>query len=89
MGSRRLWNSNCWFSFWWLIPLLALQIGATEEYNGSSWTAGGTGWLQQEDNLAGFRNSNSRSSFWWLCWFRSILSATEEYDGQLGQLVEV
>jgi hypothetical protein len=32
-----LWHSNSWLSFWWYI-ILHLLTGATEEYNGTSWT---------------------------------------------------
>jgi hypothetical protein len=31
----RLWYSNSSFSFWWLYPPVT---GATEEYDGSTWT---------------------------------------------------
>jgi hypothetical protein len=38
--------------------------GATEEYDGASWTAGGT-LNTARRMLSGCRNSNSCFSFWW------------------------
>jgi hypothetical protein len=34
---RRLWNSNSSFSFWW--SMTPPGTGATEEYDGTSWTS--------------------------------------------------
>jgi hypothetical protein len=39
--------------------------GATEEYDGTSWTSSGS-LNTARDGLAGCRNSNSSFSFWWL-----------------------
>jgi hypothetical protein len=33
-------NTNSRFSFWWII-IQQLELNATEEYDGSAWTAGG------------------------------------------------
>jgi hypothetical protein len=33
-----LWNSNCRFSFWWFRIPPPSCTGATEEYDGNSWT---------------------------------------------------
>jgi hypothetical protein len=51
--------------------------GATEEYDGSSWTA--SKFKYSKTSLAGCRNSNCSFSFWWYC--PPVTGATEEYDG--------
>jgi hypothetical protein len=49
----------------WLLEETPPTTAATEEYNGTSWTAGGS----MNTARGGFsrsRNSNSSISFWWL-----------------------
>jgi hypothetical protein len=62
---RRCRNTNSSFSFWWLY--YQLHTGATEEYDGSTWTA--SSWKFKHTarkNLRRSRNTNSSFSFWWL-----------------------
>jgi hypothetical protein len=35
-----VWNANSRFSFWWKVPPTPSN-SVTEEYDGTSWTAGG------------------------------------------------
>jgi hypothetical protein len=41
------------------------NTGATEEYNGTTWTSNPTGLNTARDGLAGCRYTNSSFSFWW------------------------
>jgi hypothetical protein len=45
--------------------------GATEEYDGTTWTSNPTGLNTARYDLAGCRNSNSCFSFWWSTIFSS------------------
>jgi hypothetical protein len=83
-GFSRSRNSNSSFSFWWWF----LQLNYKQQKNmmvqlGHQWNPLNTA----RKDLAGCRNSNSRFSFWWLD-TPPTFTATEEYDGQLGQLVK-
>jgi hypothetical protein len=61
------------------VVVLLRSTTATEEYDGTSWTAGGT-LTTARQVLAGSRNTNSSFSFWWTL-LRSFTNATEEYNG--------
>jgi hypothetical protein len=71
-------NTNSSFSFWWLS--LDGNTNATEEYDGTSWTAGGTGLNTARRAYSRSRYTNSSISFWW-CYHPTQTGATEEYDG--------
>jgi hypothetical protein len=56
--------------------------GATEEYDGSTWTTSPSSLSTARELLAGCRNTNSCFSFWWWCTITSFrYKATEEWTG--------
>jgi hypothetical protein len=60
--------------------------GATEEYDGTSWTAGGS-LNTARYYLGGCRNSNSSFSFWWT--IHLLQQQQKNTMEQLGQLLQV
>jgi hypothetical protein len=68
-------NSNSCFSFWWIYS--NSSPGATEEYNGSTWTANPTGLNTARYSLAGCGTQTAGLAFGG----EPITGATEEYDG--------
>jgi hypothetical protein len=55
-------NTNCRFRIWWIYTA---NSTATEEYDGTAWTAGGN--MNTARRLfSRSRNSNSRTCFWWI-----------------------
>jgi hypothetical protein len=63
-----------------LLQALQYQM-LTEEYDGSTWTAGGNLGTATGERFWRCRNSNSRFSFWWIYTNAPVATATEEYDG--------
>jgi hypothetical protein len=61
------------------VVTLQLFTGATEEYDGTTWTTSGN---LEYSKIAFSRNwnTNSRFSFWWSI-HPSNTDSTEEYDG--------
>jgi hypothetical protein len=70
----RMWNTNCRISFWWYGPG---ALNATEEYDGSTWTGGGS--LRYSKNaLAG---AGIQTAGLAVGGHHQLTAATEEYDG--------
>jgi hypothetical protein len=69
-----LWNTNSSFSFWWYYWSL---LQATEEYNGTSWTAGSFKYSKKD--LAGAGTQTAGLAFGGST--PTPTGATEEYDG--------
>jgi hypothetical protein len=69
-------NTNSSFSFWWNTPPI---IGATEEYNGTTWTAGGN--LNTARQLMGGAGIQTAALAFGGAPTPTTLGATEEYDG--------
>jgi hypothetical protein len=67
-----MWNTNSSFSFWW-----SYSYTATEEYNGTSWTAGGV--LNTARNLGTAGTQTAALAFGGR--IPPATGATEEYDG--------
>jgi hypothetical protein len=60
------------------VVILQLVTGATEEYDGSTWTSNPTG-LNTARIFRRLWYTNSGFRFWWC--YPAISAATEEYDG--------
>jgi hypothetical protein len=71
----RCWYSNSSFSFWWYDTP---ATGATEEYDGTSWTAGGS-LNTARIYLAGCGTQTAALAFGGQ--IPTVTGATEEYDG--------
>jgi hypothetical protein len=67
-----------------VVKLVQLSTGATEEYDGSTWTTNLTALNTARYKLGGCWYTNSSFSFWWIYYFHLLqlgTGATEEYDG--------
>jgi hypothetical protein len=72
------------------VGLQQLLINNTEEYDGTSWTAGGNLGLQLGVKLGGCGTQTVGLAFGGNTTAPAIANATEEYDGTShGQLVEI
>jgi hypothetical protein len=74
---RRLWNSNCWFSF---LVVVHLSGNATEEYDGTSWATSPGSLNTGRSNLGGAGTQTAGLAFGGN-YPPAITGATEEYDG--------
>jgi hypothetical protein len=70
-----LWNSNSSFSFWWLTPP---ATGATEEYDGSTWTTSPGSLNTARSGLAGCGTQTAALAFGG---GPPYTAATEEWTG--------
>jgi hypothetical protein len=57
------------------------STGATEEYDGTSWTSSPYKFKYSKICFSRSRNTNSRISFWWDINPPPVSSATEEWTG--------
>jgi hypothetical protein len=73
----RIWNSNSSFSFWWSTT----NTGATEEYDGSTWTTNPTVLNTARAYLAGCGTQTAALAFGGSPNYLSGGTATELYDG--------
>jgi hypothetical protein len=74
-----LWNTNSSFSFWWYVPTLS-PTGATEEYDGSTWTTVNPGSMNTvRTGLVGVGTQTAALAFGGSA--TPTTAATEEYDG--------
>jgi hypothetical protein len=63
--------------------------GATEEYDGSTWTNSGNSLnTARTHDLAGCWNSNSSFSFWWLYWYQLLQEQQKNMMEIVGQLLQ-
>jgi hypothetical protein len=69
-------NTNCSFSFWWLCT--ASTTGATEEYDGTSWTTSPASLEYSKRLLGGAGTQTAALAFGGLL---QLLAATEEWTG--------
>jgi hypothetical protein len=61
---------------------MILITGATEEYDGTTWTSFQYRFKYSKRMFRRSRYTNSSIRFWWLCPHQLIpTGATEEYDG--------
>jgi hypothetical protein len=79
-------NSNSCFGFWWKLTTAPAITNATEEYDGTSWTAGGNLGTARR-GLASAGTQTVAAGFGGFT--TVVVTNTEEYDGTShGQQVE-
>jgi hypothetical protein len=73
--------TNSWISFWWLLSS-SFCTGATEEYNGTSWTTKSRKFKYSKKGLAGAGIQTAALAFGGKATLSvTPIAATEEYDG--------
>jgi hypothetical protein len=71
----RSWYSNSRISIWWYFPA---NTGATEEYDGTSWTSQLEVWHTARNKLAG---AGTQTAGLGLVGYTTVAAATEEFTG--------